>query len=177
MIARTVAPLLLLGFAASCVGTGSDVETAPCSFSGNCLPGFRCLENFCAPCVDDECDDLLGIGAEGAKLCGVDDVCVDVPPGAVTMPVDIRLRRASATVALPDLHQLSRVYRLSPPGTTFALPLLIEIPISSTVAPSKIGVYTAKALTGPWSRVDGASSQVSAYGDLTELSMVVAAHD
>ena len=70
---------------------------------------------------------------------------------------------------------LSRVYSLKPAGQTFTAPVPLEIPISTDIPVSSIAVYSSSSETGPWSRVPGSATNITATAQISSLQFVVAA--
>jgi hypothetical protein len=87
---------------------------------------------------------------------------VTVPPGAVAQPTAIAI--AEAVAAMPPLPTViakaGPAFALTPHGTTFQVPVAIQIPIDGSLAaqatdPSRIHLYTADP-GGNWTVVPGA---------------------
>ena len=170
-----IASLTALAIVASCAT--DDAGLAPCSADGRCLAGFRCEEGFCVECGAAECtsQSLDGVGPEGATVCGSDDVCLKIPASALSEFVDVRISLASPNVDIDGLVLLSRVYSLAPAGQTLTTAATLEIPISTDTPVSSIAVYGSATESGPWSRLPGSATSITATAQVTALQFVVAA--
>jgi len=171
---------LLLGvaFAFALSGCPEERPDPRCGSDGTCLPGFQCVNDFCVPCEGDECDNTVveGIGEAGGTVClEPDGVCIDVPPGALSSPVDITIRRARAGVGADDLILVARAYVIGPAGTRFSSDATIRIPIDPSEPFEEIDVYRSEAIGEPWERLDGQSSAMEVQGLTEHLSLFTAA--
>ena len=171
------AALLMLGLGLG-LGAACSSDQSKCSATGQCLPGYYCLEDHCVICESGQCTPPLqyGVGPRGAVVCGADDVCLRVPEGALTTPVQIEITRLESPTPPEGLRLLSGVYAIAPAATALAKPALLEIPISSTVAPDQIGAYQADDPAGPWTRVTGTATPITASGELDHLTYVTAGY-
>ena len=156
---RKLACILLF---TACVPASDSV--APCSSDDTCLPGFRCIDRLCVPCTVDQCLGRItaGVGPEGGVVCSAEDVCLHVPAGAIERPLALSVTSTrSKTLDAPGVRPLSPVIEVRPADTKFAKPVRLEFPISSTMAPSRIGVWRKDSA---WTRLTGTSTAVTAIG-------------
>lgn len=149
---------------------------APCSDQNTCLPGFRCLDKVCFACETGQCpgDQGSGVGPRGGVVCGADNVCLHIPVDALLTPITVAITRGSQTILIPGVTRLSNAYELLPTATPLQTPALVEIPVSTTIAIDRIAVYGAEKSEGPWWKLTGTSTSVTARGELSKLSVVAA---
>ena len=164
--------LAWIALAVACGGGAPDV---PCSALGQCLPGFRCIENVCIVCGEDRCPAPAGLGTEGGLICGADDVCIEIPRQALAARTSIAVSLARTASSTPALISLSPIYSITPTDTALMSPAKVDIPISSTIAVDRIGLYRGDSANGPWIRVEGNNNAVTASGRIDRLGFVTAA--
>ena len=167
---------LLTLLLASCV---NESQLAPCASDDLCLPGFQCLDGLCSPCSGDDCPTTrgLGIGPRGGTVCGAGDVCLHVPADALIQDVNLIVTSTLAGLRVPNLTHLSGVFEIRPSAVQLLQAATIEIPISSTIAVGRIGVYQATSTSGPWTKLSGTSNAVTARGETQALSLFTAAYE
>jgi hypothetical protein len=148
---------------------------SPCADHTECFPGFECRSGSCLGC-DDVCEDNRGegIGPRGAIICGADDVCLHFPPNALATPQTILIEKLMQIPLLPNATALTPVYSTRPEGLMLDSDIRIEIPITSSVGVSRISVYQADSMDGPWQELVGTSTTVTAIGNTNHLSLFVA---
>lgn len=156
--------------AALVLGCGDSDPPQPCSSDGQCLPGFHCVTQICVACEPGACsaDDPIGVGPEGGTICGVDQVCVDVPAGALADRVELAVTRAGM---VSGAWVRSAGYRVEPVDTAFAAAVKVRIPLTGA---SSTAVHRGQALDGPWTKLPGASTRAEAVGETTRLGLFVA---
>ena len=167
--------LTLCTFVLACPITQKQVP-APCTESAECLPGFECEVGSCIAC-DKTCSENLGegVGPRGAIVCGADNVCLHFPPDALSEPLTIFIEKLSDEPMTPQLQQLSEVYSAQPDGLMLESEVLIEIPITSSISPDRVFVFQSNHLDGPWVKLTGTSTTVTALGLTDHLSLFIAA--
>ena len=167
--------LILCSLALACPITEKQAP-APCDEHAECLPGFECEVGNCVAC-DETCSENLGegVGVRGAIVCGADNVCLHFPPNALSEPLTIFIEKLSDEPMTPQLKQLSDVYSARPGGLMLESEVLIEIPITSSISPDRVFVYQANHLDGPWEKLTGTSTTVTALGFTNNLSLFIAA--
>ncbi len=92
------------------------------------------------------------IGAAGGTIDGPDGVRVEIPPGALAVPTEIRVARsdAGAPADFPADASHGAVYELTPHGIRFAEPVTLSLP--SATDPAVLPVFMASP-GGEWRTV------------------------
>lgn len=149
--------------------------TAPCTDDGRCLVGYECFEGLCLECPPGSCGGLVTkvFTAEGGILCGPDEACIDVPPGALTSSTSIGIRRSRR--ASPALDVRSLVYEIGPVDLRFSVPATVRIPISPSERLQDMRVYVAPGTTEAYGPLPGSPTQTYAIGATDRLGTFVGA--
>jgi hypothetical protein len=97
------------------------------------------------------------IGAAGGAIDGPDGVRVEIPPGALDAPTEIRVARsdAGAPAAFPADVTHGAVYEFTPHGIHFAEPVTLSMP--SSADPAVLPVFMASP-GGEWRTVSAAAA-------------------
>jgi len=166
---RLLAALILASTA--CI---PEAGVAPCTTDGECLVGFECVEQFCLECEPGTCGAIVmgSIGAEGGRLCGPDEACVEILPGALSSSISIGLRRSRR--AAPPLDVRSVVYEVLPFNARLAVPARISIPISPSTRLEDIRVYVSDGITAGFAPLPGSATPVYANGSSDRFGVFVA---
>ena len=148
---------------------------APCSDQSECLPGFECRTGNCIAC-DKVCETNFGegVGPRGAIVCGADNVCLHFPPNALAQPQNIFVEKLDVEPSIPNTVLLSAAYSAQPEGLVLDTEIRIEIPITSSASASRISVFQASSIDGPWEKLVGTSTSVTAIGSSNTLSIFAA---
>jgi hypothetical protein len=120
-------------------------DAAPgCSADEQCDDGMRCTQDACAAGVcahttlaTELCteSDTVMITPAGGQRLQLGHVSLNVPPNAVTVPTEIRVRQVDPA-ALPGLPAgvapVGMAFAIEPFGTTFAQPVELKVPFAGS---------------------------------------------
>jgi hypothetical protein len=167
--------MALIACAAVTIACVSEAGPAPCTDDGRCLVGFECYQDYCLDCPPGACGGLVtkSIPVTGGTLCGPDEACVEVPPGALTASVTIGIRRSRR--ASPAIDVRSLVYDIEPVDLRFAVPATVRIPISPSLRLEDMRVYVAPGNTQNFGPLPGTPTQTYAIGATDRLGSFVGA--
>jgi hypothetical protein len=166
-------PLIVVGLlGGACVG---EAGPAPCTEDERCLVGYECYLGTCAKCDQGSCGGLVmkAIPVTGGRLCGPDEACIEIPPGALTASVTIGIRRSRQVV--PDLDVRSLVYDIEPVDLRFAIPATVQIPISPSNRLDDMRVFVAPGTSTNFGPLPGTPTPTYAIGAAERLGTFVGA--
>ena len=119
------------------------------------------------------------VGAEGGTFTTADDVTIEIPAGALTSSVLIRVTPAPNAVVPAGATLVGPAYSLSPDGTQFQKPVVLTLPFDPTKLPtgtteSDVVVYTAPAGSSSYTAlIAGPADPTHLRAETTHFSTVL----
>jgi len=159
----------LVALGVSLAGCVKDAGPAPCTTDGRCLDGYQCVSGFCEQCPGGSCEVISKkvVGPGGGPFCGVDGVCIDVPPGALASPTELTIRRPEPQPSWATPQLVSKIYELGPATVQFLSPATVRIPV--TGAPMLDHVAVFRTLNGTQSQLPQGVQNGGAAGTTMDL--------
>jgi hypothetical protein len=97
------------------------------------------------------------VDTRGATLDLDDGASVSIPAGAVSSPVEVEIAETAAPVAAPEgAASVQAVYRLTPHGTSFDVPVTVRLPASGDAETVAL-LWLADDQDTSWEAVEGAT--------------------
>lgn len=94
------------------------------------------------------------VGPPGGHIDGPDGATVDIPMGALTTDVKVRVGSVVGPTLKPGWSLASKVFAFEPHGTTFASAVQIGFPFNGD--PASLAVIRANDERGPWETISAA---------------------
>ena len=92
------------------------------------------------------------IGPEGGTLAHPDGAEIEIPPGALSTPVELAIVKdpTGAPALSPAVQALGSIYAITPHGTAFSQPATVRIPFDGTGVPAALtpDLHRAEQATG-----------------------------
>jgi hypothetical protein len=113
------------------------------------------------------------IGPSGGSVQSADGVRIVVPAGALSQKTTLTITRVPDRAGPPGSRQLGPIFQLGPEGTTFAKPVQVTLPWSTTKIPAGEGlprVYRASHGGNDWTATEGVIGADSVTAPTTGLS-------
>jgi hypothetical protein len=128
------------------------------------------------PAVPEEKDiTSVTVGPDGGIVPTTDGVFIEIPPGAVSKPVTIIVKRLNkGAVPHPkELVELGDCFEILPEGVTFAVPVSVQVPFSPDAIPKglegHIGLFR-QPKGGEWREISTDVSGSRVAGETTAFS-------
>ena len=135
----------------------------------------------CGGADDDPPPAAVTIGAAGGTLDGPNGAQLVVPANALAQPVALSIAQSAvgAPAMPPGSTALGATFALTPHGTTFAVPVTLQIPFDPSLLPvgEPLALWKTNAARDGWEPVSGAAvsgNQVQAQIASFSLVIVVA---
>lgn len=165
----------------ACDSSTSADNTQPCD-AGRCPAGFVCELDFCVPDSGTSTDPNR-LGSAGGTVTGPDGVTLTVPATALSNGVTFAIARMSTTANVGGVLTASRVYQITPAGTSFAAAATVTLPVASGDIPAgytagDVALWKSTSIDGTYTKLTAASASPGfVAGTTTSLSFFVAGVD